>query len=206
MKNIKKSQAKVAVTNLGMYNEGSLSYEWLNVPCTADEFGAALKRIGVDGVRYEEYFLSDWENINGINQYSTYKSINAAATIAELITDKAEELSTTAVHSDDIADALRSVLAELVSDETDADEVADVLDDLCIYVASHFIDGRGFQCTWTAVDEYSQLLRENDDELNALVDGRFGCHFDFAEYADETIREDFTVRHYDENIIIRYYG
>ena len=45
------------VTNLGKYAEGQLVGETLKFPTTTEEVQALLKRIGVDGVRYEEIFI-----------------------------------------------------------------------------------------------------------------------------------------------------
>ena len=49
------------VTNLGRYNEGHLDGEFLKLPATTEEVQALLKRIHVDGVRYEEIFITDYE-------------------------------------------------------------------------------------------------------------------------------------------------
>lgn len=46
------------ITNLGKYNEGQLAGETLKFPTTTEEVQALLKRIGVDGVRYEEIFIT----------------------------------------------------------------------------------------------------------------------------------------------------
>ena len=55
------------VTNLGKYNEGALVGEWLPLPTTTEKVQACLKRIGIDGVRYEEYFITDYEtSIDGL--------------------------------------------------------------------------------------------------------------------------------------------
>ena len=45
------------VTNAGKYSEGQLVGETLKFPTTAQEVEALLKRIGVDGVRYQEIFV-----------------------------------------------------------------------------------------------------------------------------------------------------
>ena len=45
------------VTNLGKYNEGELVGETLKFPATTEEVQSLLKRIGVDGVRYQEFSL-----------------------------------------------------------------------------------------------------------------------------------------------------
>ena len=49
------------VTNLGKYNEGELAGEFLKLPATTEEVQALLSRIGVDGVMYEETFITDYE-------------------------------------------------------------------------------------------------------------------------------------------------
>ena len=49
------------VTNLGKYNEGELVGEYLKFPTTPEEVQALLKRIGIDGVRYEEIFITDFD-------------------------------------------------------------------------------------------------------------------------------------------------
>ena len=43
------------VTNMGKYNEGALVGEYLKFPTTMEEGCRHLKRIGIDGVRYEEF-------------------------------------------------------------------------------------------------------------------------------------------------------
>ena len=49
------------VTNMGKYNEGALVGEYLKFPTTPEEVQALLKRIGIDGVRYEEIFITDFD-------------------------------------------------------------------------------------------------------------------------------------------------
>ena len=47
---------EVYITNLGKYAEGQLAGETLKFPATTEEVQSLLKNIGVDGVRYEEFF------------------------------------------------------------------------------------------------------------------------------------------------------
>ena len=49
------------ITNLGKYNEGELVGETLKFPTTTEEVQGLLKRIGVDGVRYEEFFITSFD-------------------------------------------------------------------------------------------------------------------------------------------------
>ena len=58
------------VTNAGKYAEGHLVGDVLRFPTTTEEVQALLKRIGVDGVRYEEYFLTSFDgDVLGLYDY-----------------------------------------------------------------------------------------------------------------------------------------
>lgn len=71
---------KIALTNLGKYNEGKLIYTWLDLPATDEEIDQAFKDIGVaDNTAFEEYFISDYEtNIIGlkIGEYDNILELN----------------------------------------------------------------------------------------------------------------------------------
>lgn len=49
------------MTNLGKYNEGQLAYERVAFPTDTETVQAALKMIGIDGIRYEEVFIADYD-------------------------------------------------------------------------------------------------------------------------------------------------
>ena len=83
------------VTNLGKYNEGALVGEWLKLPTDTETVQALFSRIGVDGVRYEEIFIADFESaIPGLHRYlGEYESIdelNYLAALVEQIDDPAK--------------------------------------------------------------------------------------------------------------------
>lgn len=60
---------EVYLTNLGKYNEGVLAGRWVRLPCGEDELNAALCSIGIDGVRYEEWFISSTvSDIDGLSE------------------------------------------------------------------------------------------------------------------------------------------
>ena len=60
------------ITNLGKYNEGELVGETLKFPTTKEEVQGLLKRIGVDGVRYEEFFITSFDgDVLGLYDYLT---------------------------------------------------------------------------------------------------------------------------------------
>ncbi len=69
------------VTNWGKYGEGIRMETRLSFPTTKEEVQAALKRIGVDGVRYQEVILTEHDsNLSGfchcITQYDRIDEVN----------------------------------------------------------------------------------------------------------------------------------
>jgi antirestriction protein len=77
------------VTNLGRYNEGRLDGEFLKLPATTEEVQVLLKRIHVDGIRYEEIFITDYEtDIPGLtDSLGEYESIDELNYLASLLDD-----------------------------------------------------------------------------------------------------------------------
>ena len=75
------------VTNLGKYNEGRLVGAPLNFPATTEDVQSLLKRIGVDGVRYEEIFITNFESdILGLYDHlGEYESIDELNHLAHLL-------------------------------------------------------------------------------------------------------------------------
>lgn len=72
---------KIFVTNLGKYNEGELIGKWLELPTTEEEIDNTLKEIEIDGVNYEEYFITDYEDTHGIKlgEYENIHELNEKA-------------------------------------------------------------------------------------------------------------------------------
>ena len=69
------------VTNAGKYSEGQLVGETLKFPTTAQEVEALLKRIGVDGVRYQEIFITSFDgDVLGLYDHlSEYENLDELA-------------------------------------------------------------------------------------------------------------------------------
>ena len=85
---------RVFLTNLGKYNDGELVGEWLELPATEEDLQAAFRRIGIDGVEYEEYFFSDWEtDIEGLRpkEYMNLEKLNEWAAKYEDLQDWEKE-------------------------------------------------------------------------------------------------------------------
>jgi len=77
------------ITNLGKYNEGELCGAYLKLPAEKADVQALLARIGVDGVLYEETFITDYEtDIDGLSRYmGEYESINELNYLATLLSE-----------------------------------------------------------------------------------------------------------------------
>lgn len=75
----------VYITNLGKYNEGELVGKWLEFPTTEFEIQEVLQEISIDNVRYEEFFITDYESdIKGLTkclgEYENLYALNYLAT------------------------------------------------------------------------------------------------------------------------------
>lgn len=77
------------ITNLGKYNEGELVGEYLKFPTTPEEVQALLKRIGIDGVLYEEIFITDFDgDVLGLyDQLGEYENIDELNHLACLLSE-----------------------------------------------------------------------------------------------------------------------
>ncbi len=77
------------ITNLEKYNEGELVGETLKFPTTTEEVQGLLKRIGVDGVRYEEFFITSFDgDVLGLYDYLTeYENLDELNHLACLLSE-----------------------------------------------------------------------------------------------------------------------
>ena len=63
------------ITNLGKYAEGQLVGETLKFPATTEEVQSLLKNIGVDGVLYEEFFITAFDgDVMGLGSCFSFAS------------------------------------------------------------------------------------------------------------------------------------
>lgn len=103
------------VTNLGKYNEGALVGEYLKFPTIPEEVQALLKRIGVDGVRYEEIFITDFDGdvlglYDHLGEYENLDELNhLACLLSELDQsdlEKFEAVIDSGEHTSSVADLI----------------------------------------------------------------------------------------------------
>jgi len=73
-------EIRIALTNLGKYNEGELTYAWLSLPATDEEIAESFKEINVaPSTEYEEHFISDYEAPFSIGEYESIMKLNEIA-------------------------------------------------------------------------------------------------------------------------------
>ena len=103
------------ITNLGKYNEGELVGETLKFPTSPQEVQALLKRIGVDGIRYEEFFITSFDgDVLGLYDYlGEYENLDELNHLACLLSEldqgeleKFEAVLHTGAHTSSVADII----------------------------------------------------------------------------------------------------
>ena len=103
------------VTNLGKYNEGALVGEYLKFPTTTEQVEALLKRIGIDGICYEEIFISDYDvNIPGLydclGEYESIDELNHLACLLDELSDSAMDTFVAAVDEGSHTSSLKELI------------------------------------------------------------------------------------------------
>lgn len=78
---------QIFITNLGRYVEGCLDGKFLAFPATTEELTALLRGIHVDGIRYEEIFMTDYDtDIPGLSAcLGEYESLDELNYLASLL-------------------------------------------------------------------------------------------------------------------------
>ncbi|MEX9764959.1 antirestriction protein ArdA [Proteus mirabilis] len=112
---LKSGIISVFITNLGKYNEGELVGEWLELPATSKEIEHCLMRIGIDGIQYEEYFLTDYESsIDGlssyISEYSLLDELNELATQLAMLSPDEIDLYQAAIEIGSSASSIHDLI------------------------------------------------------------------------------------------------
>lgn len=164
------------ITNLGKYNEGALVGEWVKFPTTAEEIQDVFKRIGIDGVRYEEWFITDYDcHVEGIydvlGEYESLDELNYLATkITELDKNEYERFEA-AIQISDYSKSVKDLI-----------NLTENLDKYDIYPDVHDHDDLGR----LYIEEYGSM--EVPDHLKNYIDyeayGRDIAMDEIGEFTD----------------------
>lgn len=103
------------VTNAGKYSEGQLVGETLKFPTTAQEVEALLKRIGVDGVRYQEIFITSFDGdvlglYDHLSEYENLDELNHLACLLSELTSSELETLEAVLDSGDHCSSVRDII------------------------------------------------------------------------------------------------
>ena len=106
------------ITNLGKYNEGELVGETLKFPTSAQAVQALLKDIGVDGICYEEFFITSFDgDVLGLHEHlGEYENLDELNHLACLLSEldqgelkKFEAVIDTGEYASSVADLINLV-------------------------------------------------------------------------------------------------
>jgi len=86
------SEIEAYVCNLGKYVAGNVDGGYLRFPATTEDVQALLKRIGVDGIRFEEVIITEaTTDIDSLSQYiNQYADIDELNYLASLLVEMDE--------------------------------------------------------------------------------------------------------------------
>lgn len=122
---------EVFLTNLGKYNEGYLVGKFVKLPIDESDLQGVLKEIGIDGLNYEEYFITDVEtDISGLSEtISEYTSIRELNELAEHFCrlDESDSEKLTAILESERYDNIHDIIKTM--DELDEWELYSDIED-----------------------------------------------------------------------------
>jgi hypothetical protein len=182
------------ITNLGKYNEGELRGEYLKFPATTEEVQALLSRIGIDGVMYEEIFITDYKtDISGLckhlGEYESIDELNYLASMLEELNEWELEKFSAAVacgehtgSSQDLINLAQNLdCYEYYPDVNDYDDFGRYLIDELGYeeIPKHLVDyfdyesyGENYVINQSSVFTEHGFVFRNDDDFEEVYKGR----------------------------------
>lgn len=106
---------KAFITNLGKYNEGELVGKWHSFPTTKKDIQRTFREIGIDGKRYEEFFITDYEvTIGGIYdilpEYASIDGLNYLASLLENMSEGELEQFEAAIELGDYGNSVKDLI------------------------------------------------------------------------------------------------
>lgn len=139
------------ITNLGKYTEGELVGKWVDFPITNEELQEVLQEIGIDDIRYEEIFFTDYESdITGLTaclgEYESIRLLNCLAMKLEESDCDTDELAAMIEYGE-----YTNIIEELITllDNTDCYMVChDIQNDFDL--GYHLIEEMGLLQEWRA--------------------------------------------------------
>ena len=154
------------IANLGKYSAGTLTDAALTFPTTTEQVQAALRSIGVDGLRYEEIIITEYAaGVPGLaaalGEYAHLDELNYLAARLDALTPEEREVFAAAVRHGEYA----GNLPDLINLTFNLD-CYELLPEVKTY------------------EDYGRLLVDTGREFTLAEKARY--YFDFAQYGEET--------------------
>jgi len=134
--------------------------EWFRLPYTKEELNAALQRIGIAANgRYEEYFITDYENDLGlkVGEYESLSALNGVAKCVESFN----------------ADEVRLLQAVIELEGVDVSRAVEVIGRLCEYTLHPDI---------TNEEELGRYTIHDTGKYNLEAIGKLAEYLDYEAY------------------------
>lgn len=172
---------RIALTNLGKYNEGELLYTWLELPATDDEIAEAFAEIKVaPNTRYEEHFITDYEAPFSISEYESITNLNEMAEQLDAVDfpergsgyDAGDVINFAVdLENEGIVPSATEHTNDIITDEMLDDLVAHQAQDGGWQRVAHFIGGIEFMNDdYYYMNGYGNMENLDSDLLDGIVD------------------------------------
>lgn len=154
------------IANLGKYNAGTLTDAVLTFPTTTEQVQAALRSIGVDGLRYEEIIITEYSSgvpglAASLGEYAHLDELNyLAARMSVLAPGQLEKFAAAVCHGE-----YGGNLQDLINLTYNLD-CYDLLPEVKTY------------------EDYGRLLVDTHREFHLSPKAQY--YFDFAAYGEDT--------------------
>lgn len=203
---------KAYITNLGAYTAGKLIGSWVEFPINEDDFNEVLESIGVDGVDYEKWFVTDYDCSLGINisdQLGEYPSLESLNDVGELI-DSIQD-PTKVENAYELTDDLEEAIDGINNGDIEFLPDVDTYDELGRYFIELNYDGnlnnQAAEDLFPFIDFDSlggDISMEFDDSSVGMSVGEFYCGNEDASYTEigeAAFNEDYDNEFYINNYL-----
>lgn len=154
------------IANLGKYSAGTLTDAVLTFPTTTEQVQAALRSIGVDGLRYEEIIITEYAaSVPGLaatlGEHAHLDELNYLAARLNAMTPEEREVFTAAVRHGEYAGSMQDLIN-----------------------LTYNLDCYELYPEVKTYEDYGRLLVDTGRDFILSENARY--YFDFAQYGEET--------------------
>lgn len=174
------NEIRIALTNLGKYNEGELVFTWLELPASEDEINEAMDEIGVEpGGEYEEYFITDFEAPFDIEEYASIDRLNdLAETLSDIPEPTVTRFGSMTMKQYNVDDVIifaqkhgkEDYVEHIISDEQLNEMVRSMTENGDDWTRIRcFLHDADHQAAWHAINGYANIERLTDDDVERIL-------------------------------------